>query len=306
MLTEAWCLRDVIENDASDVALQGGASMHHLPLVIYRETARPQVWWRRLKHLDFHSLYITESGRGLHVIDSTTYAVARGDVYVMGVGSEHHFADYDKLVQHTIHFSHDIFPEPTWQELENVPGFDTLVIGHPASRRHHLHPSAYGEVARDLAELWSEWRYGARSDAPRVRALLLRLLLRLARFAANEQSPAVDAASPRRRHTNTVADAIRIIDLNYGQGLRVADLAAAVHLSRHRFRELFLSVMGRTPRDYIWHVRLEHAKTLLATTVIPIAEIAETTGFSHPKNFSARFRASTALTPREFRRQAQS
>jgi len=277
----------------------------HVPLVlVYDIVERP--WWRRLRHRDFQSLYITERGRGLHVIDSTPYGVSRGDVYVMGAGSDHTFAEGQRLLLHAIHFSPNVFDTATWDALAGVPGFKSLLVDPATGRRLHLDPTAYADVARDLAELWAEWRNGSPAGALLVRAVFLRLLVRLARLAAGESPPLLERPNATARHGEVVAAAVRTIDLHYAEPLRIDQLAAAAYLSPDRFTEIFASIMGRTPRDYIRHVRLERAKTLLATSAMPIADVARATGFRDNPYLTRAFRAATGTSPRQFRQRSQS
>lgn len=254
-----------------------------------------------VRHTDFHSLYIAEQGRGTHLIDNTPYPIVRGDVYVMGLGSTHTYAQAENLLLHALYFRPEIFDAETWQALNGMPGFTALIITHPAGRRLHMAPSAYADIARDFAELWSEWRHGSVLSGVVARALLLRLLVRLARVAGGERQPDLSRMPAARYGEEIIAAAVRTIDLNYHQPLRVEQLAADAHLSRYRFTELFTSVMGRTPRDYLRHVRLERAKVLLATTAMPIADIATASGFHQPASFTHAFRAGTGLTPRQYR-----
>jgi AraC family transcriptional regulator of adaptative response / methylphosphotriester-DNA alkyltransferase methyltransferase len=99
---------------------------------------------------------------------------------------------------------------------------------------------------------------------------------------------------------------VRAIDADYARRLRVRELAAAAHLSTSHFTRLFASLTGRTPRDYIHHVRIEQAKTLLATTAMPIARVADATGFGNHPYFCSSFRAATGMSPRAYRRAARS
>jgi AraC-like DNA-binding protein len=46
---------------------------------------------------------------------------------------------------------------------------------------------------------------------------------------------------------------------------------------------------------------MELVKTLLGTTDLPIARIAERTGFPHPEYLTVVFRRATRMTPRQFR-----
>jgi AraC-like DNA-binding protein len=275
--------------------------MQHVPLLIWHHLRTPTAPGSAYKHVDFHSVFLIERGSGIHVIDATPYSISRGDVYLSGAGSEHGFLDCQRLIVHAILFRPALFERSIWNELARLPGFDVLTIGQPANRRLHLTPTAYAETARDLAQLWSEWQGGTPSGAILTRTLLLSLLVRLARHAAGETPPTLRPRAPRPDRENIVATAVRTIDLRYGEALRVSELAATAHLSPDRFTEVFASVMGRTPRNYLRHVRLEAAQTLLGTTMLPVSHIARLTGFrSHP-NFSRAFRSATNTSPQHFR-----
>jgi AraC-like DNA-binding protein len=275
-----------------------------VPLVLHHDVVEGS-WSYRIRHRDFLSLYVTERGRGVHIIDSKPYGISRGDVYVMGAGSDHMFADGDRLLLHAIHFAPKIFDALTWEALAAVPGFDYLLVERASGRRIHLTPAALADVAADLAELWSEWQIGTPSGVMLVRALFLRLLVRLARFSCGETPPVLRSPTSTVHHEEIVAAAVRKIDLTYAEPLRVAELAASAYLSADRFTRVFASVMGRTPRDYIRHVRLERAKTLVASSTLPISEIARATGFRDSAYFARAFRAATGRSPREFRREAK-
>ncbi len=260
------------------------------------------------RHRDFFSLYVVRRGRGTHVIDGVPYAVARGDVYAMGPGQTHWFADCDALLTDTLHFALDIFDGPTREALAATPGFRTLFVEEPlrhgrgGGSRLHLTPERHAAVSEALSELRAEWGSDAPGAALLARALFLRLLVHLARDHAGQGG---SVATPEGAHEATVAAAVRHLDAHYAGPLRIADVAARVFLSPDRFTEVFSQAMGRTPRDYLGHLRLERARALLRDTDLPIGEVALDSGFGDGAYFARAFRAATGLTPRDFRRRAR-
>ncbi len=58
---------------------------------------------------------------------------------------------------------------------------------------------------------------------------------------------------------------------------------------------------GEPLNDFIQRMRLRQARTLLETTRLKIAEIAQACGYGHPSYFIARFRAQSGRTPRQYR-----
>ena len=55
--------------------------------------------------------------------------------------------------------------------------------------------------------------------------------------------------------------------------------------------------------DFIRDCRLEHARILLKTTDMKVADIATASGFSRPTTFNHDFKARFNLSPTEYRRQ---
>jgi hypothetical protein len=194
--------------------------MQQVPLVVSDDLhhCRATPCWG---HIDFHAIYFIEQGRGVHVIDSTPFVVSRGDVYVMGPGSEHTFLDCERLLLHAMYFTPRLFDRATWKALASVPGFEGLILRGSGGRVLHLTPAAYGEIARDLAQLLSEWRAATPWGLLLVRSLFLNLLIRLSRLAAGESPPRLHPATQAPPRQEIVAAAVRTIDLYYGETLRV-------------------------------------------------------------------------------------
>jgi AraC-like DNA-binding protein len=193
----------------------------------------------------------------------------------------------------------------TWDALFEIPGFSRLVVHRGVSGRLHLDPASYADVTYDVAQLWSEWRRGTSASAVLVPFLVLRLLVRLARFAAGETTPVFPPPPLAAQRSELIAGVVERIDTGYSQKLLVHELAASVFLSPDRFTDVFFEVMGRTPRDYIKHVRLEHAKRLLVSTTMPIAEVGSACGFEDRSSFFRLFRAAVGSGPREYRQRRQ-
>lgn len=53
--------------------------------------------------------------------------------------------------------------------------------------------------------------------------------------------------------------------------------------------------------ECLTHIRLEHAKKLLTTTDLRIADIAAETGFGHVNTFIRAFRRYARVTPAQYR-----
>jgi AraC family transcriptional regulator len=95
--------------------------------------------------------------------------------------------------------------------------------------------------------------------------------------------------------------AIEFIEANLSQDLTHSQLAAAVAMSPGHFAHAFRQATGLPPHRYVLNRRIEHAKTLLCRTDLPITEIAQRVGCCSHSNFTALFHKATGLAPSHYR-----
>lgn len=91
------------------------------------------------------------------------------------------------------------------------------------------------------------------------------------------------------------------IQNNYNRPLTVEELADFAGLSKYYLSRQFHKYTGYSPYAYITETRLEHAKSMLINTSLPISKIAILSGFSDEVNFAKLFKQKINLTPGEFR-----
>lgn len=87
--------------------------------------------------------------------------------------------------------------------------------------------------------------------------------------------------------------------------IQAKDIAAAAGLSESRLRALFRSRLQTSPHAMLTRLRLQEAQHLLATTVLPVAEIALRTGHADQSALTRRLRLAHGITPARFRRTVQ-
>lgn len=95
----------------------------------------------------------------------------------------------------------------------------------------------------------------------------------------------------------------RVVDMVEADGAlpEVADIAAACCMSPRHFARLFRSATGKSVARFAAERRMTRARTLLGQSPMMVKEIAWRCGFENAAAFSAAFRRSTGLTPREYR-----
>jgi AraC-like DNA-binding protein len=93
------------------------------------------------------------------------------------------------------------------------------------------------------------------------------------------------------------------IDVHLEKALTVEELAFHLGISPSYFARSFRSSVGLAPHAYVMRRRLLRAQELLASTDLPLIDIALATGFADQSHFSRRLHQMTGVPPRAFRLQ---
>ena len=79
-------------------------------------------------------------------------------------------------------------------------------------------------------------------------------------------------------------------------------LADTFHLSAAYISQLFKSEIGVNFLSYLTNIRMERAKKLLVSTDLPVAEVAEKSGYADYRVFAKAFKKAEGATPSQYRR----
>ena len=114
-------------------------------------------------------------------------------------------------------------------------------------------------------------------------------------IAARQSTDVLSGADP------DVARAVRFIRDHACDGIKVQAVVDELAMSRRVLEHRFRRVLGRTPHDEILRVQIQRVSQLLAETDLPLAMIADRTGFKHAEYMSVAFKRQTGLSPSQFR-----
>jgi AraC family transcriptional regulator len=153
-------------------------------------------------------------------------------------------------------------------------------------------------LARDISE---ELREAETGQELVVAALVEQLVVRLLRRHANVRRAGGLELTRAGLVDRRVRRAVELMHAHMERELPLEELASAAYLSPFHFARLFKKVTGASPHAYLAALRIERARSLLATTDLSITGIATRVGYSSSSHFSKAFRQSTGLTPRAFR-----
>lgn len=191
-----------------------------------------------------------------------------------------------------------------------MPGVDGLEAAAVIRRDHPRARIVFLSAYDDFAYVQRALKLGAVDYLLKpVRPAALRDLLRSFEEADAPNLgglPATALAVDTAGRSDPVKRAMAYIRQNYrSPTISLAEVAEAAHLSTshlaHRFRQKY----GVGYQQFVTSLRIDAAKTLLATTDLSVGVVAEDVGYPNLTNFYRLFQRETGATPAAFRREAR-
>lgn len=142
------------------------------------------------------------------------------------------------------------------------------------------------------------------ADDARKLTLLLEVLVCL------QKEPHKKLASSKfhTQHTNAnqqhrLSQVLRWLHDHFADDIQLADAAKVSAMSTSHFVRFFKANMQQSFNQYLNEVRIGHACSLLISSGLPVALIAEKSGFLNQSNFNRQFKNFKHLSPLKFRQQ---
>lgn len=145
------------------------------------------------------------------------------------------------------------------------------------------------------------------TSAPGAVMVWEELAVRLAAQAVRadcRRTPSRSAISPAA--LARVTGAVRFIEQNADEALRLSTLAKAAGLSPFHFLRTFEDLTGTSPHQYVMRMRLRRAASRLLAEPAKILDIVLDSGFGDLSNFNRAFRTEFGTSPRAYRRETRS
>jgi transcriptional regulator GlxA family with amidase domain len=91
------------------------------------------------------------------------------------------------------------------------------------------------------------------------------------------------------------------VEAHLEKNISLQVLASTAGLSMSHFARAFKQSEGVPPHEYLVRCRVRRVQELLATTDLPLSEIARASGFSDQSHCTRRFREQVGITPSSYR-----
>ncbi|MBN8216080.1 MAG: AraC family transcriptional regulator [Spirochaetes bacterium] len=230
--------------------------------------------------------FLAEGGADF-ILERRRWRLAAGDALIMPPRLRHVVlaSPREPLTLYVAHF--DLFPGA-------APGRARLLREPPVVSLGASHREAVRSAFQRLHDAFHSGRPWRLLEAKGLMTQLIALLL--------DSEGGASPVSPQDTGWARIKPALDLLHTKFSQGdLPVAEAARAASLSASHFALLFRRQMGMPLHRYLRELRIRHARSLMADRGIPLAELAQCTGFADVYSFSKAFRKVTGVAPGKFR-----
>lgn len=275
-----------------------------LPVAVRFQVLRERLGPRLNRH-DYLEVLVIQSGEAMCQVRDRRFPVRTGELFC--IGNHHHHRLWGNGARPAKLAVLYFLPRAIGKADEPGESVQLLVpfFSQPDDFRHVVARSTGipGEVLRLLLRIHSELPAADSRARLSVRSCLRMLLALL----MNHYAACPGAAGGLVRGSADL-DRLRplfdLIDRGYQQQISIEDAAGALHMSGSHFMRFFRRVCGQPFGAYLKEFRVAKAQALLGGGQMPLAEVAQATGFCDQSYFGLVFREVTGMTPGEYRRRA--
>lgn len=253
-----------------------------LNLIVAAHTKVSKSWHDKGRTPEYNRFYYIEEGEGYVRVGHQEFYPKPGELYLLPAHEHHGYGTIspNTFQKYWCHFTATIDQIPLFRLIECTY---SVKISDPMR-------------LKALFEQLIQWQYSNHFTAGmRIQALLLEMI---AIFLEG-----LDTVQLNDRKDGTIEKVqavIKYIEEHLSQNLTLEEIAKIAHFHPNYLIRLFKETTGRSPIQFVNQLRMEKAKTLLASTSWSITEVAGELGMEN-SYFSRMFKDWTGLTPSEYR-----
>jgi len=236
---------------------------------------------------DRHNLILVYDGEAKLVCNKKSYNVKKGDLvyyrpedYRLGSTSSQNLM---KCFTVDFFYTHPIFSDNQWIQTDNPLPFCTV----ENISDHFL----YSRIAELFSSFIKTWFFSDYNRMIRAKAIFMEILSLLLYWKTTTNFS--------YDHIRKIETLIHFMSKNYCGKITLKDLADKINISPTYLENIFKKITGKSPINYLIHLRIQKAKELLLDGHT-ISVVATKVGFSDVFYFSKCFKKCEGFAPSHF------
>lgn len=260
------------------------------------------VYWQptRMQRPDYHNeieLNFLSEGQVTYLYGGYKITLEAGRLAVFWAAIPHQVIDYSPDV---VYFAATIPLQTFWQWRMPDSFVQSLLQGQFWQEQDPA-------MAESDVRLFRSWERNLKSPSAELEhVVMLEMQVRMFRFGVAGLAD-TSLSKPYRLHPLQTSKLSKVEQMacyimkNYRRKITTQQVCQSAGLSPNYAMNLFRRTFGSTIGEYLIRHRLSHAQRFLATTNLPITEVALESGFGSISRFNEVFRLHNGCSPRQYR-----
>ncbi len=234
---------------------------------------------------DCFEIELVLSGTVEQELNGVHYEMPRGTLYMLNP-TDFHSIKSDGAMVYNIMFSEEVLDETV---LQKILGVDKNIVFELTKREMVNIQFMISQMHHEFTEV-SEY-----SDLliKNYMECLLMMILRKCEFIKDDKKTAMNDA---------VRKALLYIHSRFRENPTLVQVSEIAGFNKNYFSGLFHETTGKTYKEYLNALKLEHSKKLVLTSNLPITEICFAAGYSSLTNFLRVFKNHYGVSPAAMRK----
>ncbi|SCP98237.1 AraC family transcriptional regulator [Anaerobium acetethylicum] len=239
-------------------------------------------------------LYYMQEGECSFFLNDIIMHLTQGEALLIAA-MDYHKSTYEKK---GFHMRSIVYFKPDNIEPSVLHTISRSGNKFPKSQKFSIHPDCRNSFEDILSRMLTESKIKTETSELLIHFYFQELLLTLFR----DSTAVTEDTIPIGSTENAVQAAAQYITRNSHQDLSLEDAARIANLTPTYFSKKFKAITGLGFKEYLNHVRLKEACTLLLETDESISAIASRCGFNNSNYFGDAFKKVFEMSPRDYRK----
>lgn len=246
---------------------------------------------KNLHNYDLHwhdcfEIELVLKGRATQILNGEKYEMSRGDIYMLNP-TDFHSIYSDGAEVYNIMFSEKMLDEDVLQKILSVD--KNLVF--------NLNIREMQSTEFIISQMLYEFEHDTTFSDSIIKNLmecLFIMILRKCDFSVEENY---------NKEHDSIRKSLLYIHSRFRENPTMVQVAEIAGFNKNYFSGLFHASTGKTYKEYLNALKLEHAKKLTLTSNIPVTEICYASGFNSLTNFLRVFKNEYGTSPATMRKE---
>lgn len=247
---------------------------------------------------EYYEFFFLNSGSCSYTVNQTVHHLSAGDLFFVTPGDYHstRYEGTSSCERTIVYCSPHIFPDYFVSE------HSALMQALSRSGKVVMEKKGKTQLEALIQGMLAENNFPDKHSNHILQLQMMAFLLMLDRsgiFVYEQLKKIADISSD-------IDDTLQYIAKNFTMPLTLEEVAKEVNLAPSYLSRKFKKVTGTTFKEYVNFIRIKQATQMLLTTDDSITKIALNCGFNSSNYFKDCFRRINGMSPRDYRRYAQS